>query len=103
MISVSTPACASLSAASMAMRQQAPYVTMVTSLPSRMTSGTPRGTVISPILPGSLSFDAIAIEHLNDHGWLVRLQEGVVEAGGACHVSRHQDVHSPQETQQARP
>src|SRR5438552_18750231 len=39
-----------------AIAQHAPYVTTVTSRPSRSTSGTPSGTVNSPTLSASRSF-----------------------------------------------
>src|SRR5690606_11443967 len=41
----------------------APYVTMVMSVPSRKISGLPRGTVISPILDGILSFSLYPLRH----------------------------------------
>ncbi len=49
------PTAASFSAASSAIRTHAPYVTMVASLPSRITSGTPGITVNSPIFVGMRS------------------------------------------------
>src|SRR2546429_271117 len=55
MTSHDTPSSSRARAASSAMAQHAPYVTTVTSVPARSTSGTPKGTVKSPMFSGTRS------------------------------------------------